>query len=169
MMKTRVINHCQVTYRPLPEKTICQILRHVPGKFLIGLDEIRILETRPQKTLQKSCVWKKSTAQSSVIEVYMDDSLLSGVPLFSRLFLNLVFLSALNEHIQHCVQPYSSDEDILFYDPSKVNLRWRYLGVWEPAFYVFKLGNFLVSGSKIIQRFLSLIIKRIINRDTSKK
>lgn len=132
-MNIPVINHCQKTYRPNPEQLLTQILANIPEKFLVGLDEVRIFDIRPQKSLRKNIMCQPISAHHSVIELYMDDSSLSGWPFWSRVLLNTIFLGAVTEHILHDIQPNSSDQDILAYKPGRFNWRWGEYGIWRPV------------------------------------
>lgn len=163
-MSVTIINHCKKTYKPNPEKTIFHILEQIPEKFLIGLYEIRVFDSRPSKALRKSCVCKTISSQHSIIELYMDDPVLSGFPFFSRLLLNLVFLYAINDHIKNYLHHHSNDDEILTYNLSRVNLNWGYFGIWSPLMSVFKLGSYLTIRIRILQKLWSHAANRIIEK-----
>lgn len=145
-MKVPIINHCQETYKPNPEKLISRILAKIPDKFLIGLDEVRLFDRRPRH-IKRDVVCTRLSASHSTIDVYMENQSLRIFPGFSRVLFNMVFLSAVTEHIIKDVQPHSDDKEILAFDkPYRMNLRWGCFGLWSPILV------FLTSISYVIER-----------------
>jgi hypothetical protein len=166
-----IINHCQNTYKPDPEYILTRTLGKIPEKFLVGLQEVRLFDTRPNTRLRKSSVCKAVSAHHSVIEIYMDDAALSGSPFFSRMLLNMVFLFAFNEHITHDLQPRSTDEEILSYPASRsrINLRWGYFGVWTPVLSLFNVLQYLIWRVPLLYKGWLAITNRFIAKHGSSR
>ena len=169
-MNVPVINHCQKTYRPNPEKLLTRILANIPEKFLVGLNEVRIFDTRPRQRHWKSIVCHPISDHHSVIELYMDDSALSGCPFFSVVFLNTMFLGAFTEHIIHDIQPTSTDEDILVYQPRQFDWRWGVYGMWRPLMSLLTAVGSIVRRVSPLQAVWLAMSKHVIRQaDISKE
>jgi hypothetical protein len=155
-MSVPIINQCQKRYKPDPENVLSQILRRIPEKFLIGLDEIRLFDYRPRKNAHKSFACKTKSSHHSMIEIYMDD------PAFSSLLQwNFVFMSAIDEHIAKCLKPYTIDEEILSCHP-KANYQWFYIGTWNPLLLLFRISNYLVAIVPFIHKIWLYLVNRLI-------
>lgn len=131
-MKVPITNHCQTMYTPNPERLIARILAKIPDKFLVGLDEVRLFDTRP-KHVKRDIVCTPISSSHSAIDVYMEKQSLRLVPGFSRVLFNMAFLGAVTEHIMRDIQPHSDDPDILAFDkPYRMNMQWGCFGLWTP-------------------------------------
>lgn len=169
-MNVPVINHCQKTYRPNPEKLLTRILANIPEKFLVGLNEVRIFDTSPRQRHWKSIACQPISDYHSVIELYMDDSALSGYPFFSVVLFNTMFLGAFTEHIIHDIQPNSTDEDILVYQPGKFDWRWGVYGIWRPLMSLLTTVGSIVRQVSPLQAVWLAMSKHVIRQaDISKK
>ncbi len=161
-MNVKITNLCKKRYRPDPEKVIIRILRRIPLMFLSGLAEVRFFDDCPHKHQKRSIICKTNVSTYSIIEVYMDDPLLSGHPFFSIMLLNAMFISAINAHIENYVKHHSGEAEILSY--TKPSYDWFYMGVWSPLLFIIKMVNYLVSRSTKLQFFEDHVTDRIIKK-----
>ena len=145
-MAVNVINHCSKRYQLAPENIVTNILKKIPEKFLMGLDEVHIFDIRRNaEDVGMKYIRQTSPSEHIIIEVYMDTSLFSGGGFFSILCFNTDFIMAINTHIEEYVQPHSHDQEILSYPYWLINYAWVDFGKWSPVLSVFKLLNYVIS------------------------
>ena len=98
------------------------------------------------------------------IEVYMDDSTLSGTPFFSIFSMNVDFLLRMNEHIEQCIKTHTHDQRILRKDTTRICYDWMYLGRWKPLLVLFRVGHVLLSRSQIVRKIVLYFFTRFITK-----
>ena len=168
-MSVKILNYCEKTYRPDPEKIVKHILERIPEKFLAGLEEVRLFDLRKKDYVGVRYVFKAKPLNHSIIEIYMDDPMLSGSSFFSILTLNFDFIMTINEHIEKYLQPRSRDEDILSYPTGMINYNWAYFGRWSPILTLFKIGNYLITRIQIFHRFVLYLANRVFKNNGNHK
>ena len=160
-MEVKILNHCQKTCTPAPENTIRHIVKNIPDQYLSGLDAIHILDARQEAASNMQYIRE---SRQTRIEVYMDDSTLSGTPFFSIFSLNVDFLLRMNEHIELYVKTHTHDQRILRKDTTRICYDWMYLGRWKPLLILFRVGHVLLSRSQIFRKITFYFFTRFITK-----
>jgi hypothetical protein len=150
-MKPRVNNKCQKHYRINVEKVVQGIIYKVPEKYLEGLDEVYLLDYG--EPLYPICRYvSENEGGDRRIEIYLENHILSKVPLFSTLALNIYLLLAINQHIDRYLKNKTEDQEILSIDPNRVNYAWMYFSTWNPLFLIIKILNYSIAQTQLFQR-----------------
>jgi hypothetical protein len=177
-MDVKIINYCQESYRPDPETIVRHILARIPEKFLTDLGEVRIFDGNQDKEKSSEILYIQETPSSdhAWIEIYMDKKgLLSGIPFFSVLMLNIFFIGAINEHIEKHLQPHSQDPEILACSVGIFRYSWAYFGIWNPILILFKMINYVIYRIPLFEKHTwNFIRKRYLknqgnNNESSEK
>jgi len=145
IMKPRITNNCQKSYRINAKHLVEKIIGKIPQKFLVGLEEVFLLDLGREDYPTCRYVPSNKKSESSKIEIYMNNKILQGIPFLSNLALNIFLLLAINKHIDKHLKPKTQDPEILSINKSKINYSWMYLGLWNPFLAVFKLFHYFVA------------------------
>lgn len=160
-MKIEIINNCSKTYRPDHIKITNKILCRIPGKYLVGISEIRFWD-KSNDPIAKQIPDNKHMESS--FDIYMGG--FSKNKSFSISHFNIVFINLVVDHVVDLLQPRSDDRDILAVKKQRIfSFRWMWLGLWQPIIYLFMAGNYLYSRATFFKKFIDRRI-RILLRNT---
>jgi hypothetical protein len=152
-MRTKVINKCKKTYRIDVEELVKNIVGRVPGKFLEDLSHISLLDLGAEDYPMCRYIVGNKGSEVAQIEIYLNNPDFTRIPFFSPLAINIHFLLAVNQHIEH-LKAKTEDRDIQAVDTSKINYEWMHLGVWNPFFVVFRSLRYLITPRRLFKMVL---------------
>ena len=146
-MNVKVTNHCKKRYWPNHLKIVNGILRKIPEKYLEGLGEIEFFDDSNNPIAQY--IENDPQKKYSIIKVYMYD--ITKFRFYSALYLNMLILPHITDHIVNHLQPSSEDRDILLVKPHRYNPKWMYLGLFFPELIPVKMIGFIYKRSTKLQ------------------
>lgn len=151
VMMTEIIYKCQKHYHVNAEKIVKGITNKIPEKYLIGLDEIYLLDD--DESSYPVCKYV-SNNEGIRIEVYLENPILSKIPFISALSLNTYVLLAINKHIDSYLKPRTKDQEILSINSNKINYAWMSFSQWNPLFIIIRILNVLIAPTRLFRAIL---------------
>ena len=72
----------------------------------------------------------------------------------------------INEHIENFIKPHTDDEAILAFQPSRINLKWAYFGIWNPVKIIIEFVSRISLLKKVSHRYAEKTMKGTDNKAT---
>ena len=139
-----------------------KILHKIPGKFLVGLDEI-IFHDHSNDPVIKYILGKKGSGGSK-INIYMEGFSKNGA--YSLLHYNILLLPTISDHIVKYLQAISSDPDIQSVMRHRYNPKWVYMGSYSLFMTPLNLVRILYNRLSVFRSWMNKAIKKSLNKQS---